>query len=68
MEAIANGQTIQLSEAGWLENLDEWSPELAYEIAKSEQIAELTEEVYAQDDRCQAPPAETKNEQLRSAG
>ncbi len=29
MEAIVNGQTIQLSEAGWLENLDEWSPELA---------------------------------------
>ena len=43
MEAIVNGQTIQLSEAGWLENLDEWSPELAHEIAKSEQVAELTE-------------------------
>jgi len=44
MEATVNGQTIQLSEAGWLENLDEWSPELAEEIAKNEKIAELTEE------------------------
>ena len=35
MEAIVNGQTIQLSEAGWLENLDEWSEELAVEIAKN---------------------------------
>ena len=44
MEAIVNGQTIQLSEAGWLENLDEWSPDLANEIAKNEQVNELTEE------------------------
>ena len=44
MEAVVNGQTIQLSEAGWLENLDEWSPELAAEIAKNEKIAELTDE------------------------
>jgi len=44
MEAVVNGQTIQLSEAGWLENLDEWSEELAVEIAKSEHIHELTEE------------------------
>ena len=44
MEAIVNGQTIQLSEAGWLENLDEWSPELAEVIAKNEKIDELTEE------------------------
>jgi len=44
MEAIVNGQIIQLSEAGWLENLDEWSPELAHEIAKNERINELTEE------------------------
>lgn len=44
MEAIVNGQTIQLSEAGWLENLDEWSEDLAVEIAKNEKIAELTEE------------------------
>lgn len=44
MEAVVNGQTIKLSEAGWLENLDEWSEELAVEIAKNEQIPELTEE------------------------
>ncbi len=44
MEAIVNGQTIKLSEAGWLENLDEWSEDLAVEIAKNENIAELTEE------------------------
>ncbi len=44
MEAIVNGQTIQLSEAGWLENLDEWSEELAHEVAKNEQIDELTPE------------------------
>ena len=36
MEATVDGKTIQLSEAGWLENLDEWSEALAVEIAKSE--------------------------------
>jgi sulfur relay (sulfurtransferase) DsrC/TusE family protein len=25
MQAQANGKTIELSEAGWLVNLDEWS-------------------------------------------
>ena len=44
MEANINGKTIQLSEAGWLENLDEWSPELAEVIAQNEKIPELTEE------------------------
>ena len=44
MEAVVNGQTIQLSEAGWLENLDEWSEGLAVEIAKNEKIPELTQE------------------------
>ena len=44
MEAIVDGKTIQLSEAGWLENLDEWSEALAPEIAKNEKIDELTEE------------------------
>ncbi|GMR17748.1 MAG: TusE/DsrC/DsvC family sulfur relay protein [Gammaproteobacteria bacterium] len=44
MQAEINNQVIQLSEAGWLENLDEWSEELAVEIAKNEQIPELTEE------------------------
>jgi len=44
MQAEVNGQIIQLSEAGWLENLDEWSEELAVEISKNEKIPELTEE------------------------
>lgn len=44
MQAEVNGKSIALSEAGWLENLDEWSDELAVEIAKNEQIPELTEE------------------------
>ena len=44
MEANINGKTIKLSEAGWLENLDEWSEGLAAEIAKNEHIDELTQE------------------------
>ncbi len=44
MEAVVNGKTIELSEAGWLLNLDEWSKELAAEIAISEKVPELTEE------------------------
>lgn len=44
MQAEVNGKIIQLSEAGWLENLDEWSEELAVEICKSENIPELTDE------------------------
>ncbi len=44
MQAEVNGKIIELSEAGWLNNLDEWSPELAVEIAKNEKIPELTEE------------------------
>lgn len=44
MEAVVNGKTIELSEAGWLLNLDEWSEELAAEIAISEKVPELTEE------------------------
>ena len=44
MQAEVNGKVIQLSEAGWLENLDEWSEELAVEIAKNERIPALTEE------------------------
>lgn len=44
MQAEVNGKIIQLSEAGWLENLDEWSEELAVEIAKNEKIPELTQE------------------------
>lgn len=44
MQAEVNGKVIALSEAGWLENLDEWSEELAVEIAKNEKIEELTPE------------------------
>jgi len=44
MEVLANGKTIQLSEAGWLENLEDWSEEVAHEVAKNEQVNELTEE------------------------
>ena len=44
MQAEINGKVIQLSEAGWLENLDEWSEDLAVEIAKNEKIPELTQE------------------------
>jgi len=44
MEAVVNDKTIQLSEAGWLENLDEWSEDLAAQIAISEKIGDLTEE------------------------
>ena len=47
MEAVVDGKTIQLSEAGWLENLDEWSEELAVDIAKNEKIPELTDEHWA---------------------
>jgi len=44
MQAEINGTVIQLSEAGWLENLDEWSKELAVEISRNEKITELTDE------------------------
>ena len=44
MEAIVDGKTIELSEAGWLMNLDEWSEELAGQIAITENVPELTEE------------------------
>ena len=44
MEAVVNGKTIELSEAGWLLNLDEWSEELAAQIAVTEKVPELTEE------------------------
>ncbi len=44
MQAVINGAEIALSEAGWLENLDEWSEELAVEISKNEKIEALTDE------------------------
>jgi len=43
MQVEANGKTIELSEAGWLENLAEWTPEVAVEIANNEKV-ELTDE------------------------
>ena len=44
MQAEVDGKIIELSEAGWLNNLDEWSEALAVEIAKTEKIPELTDE------------------------
>ena len=44
MEAIVDGKAIQLSEAGWLENLDEWSEGLAIEVAKKQ--VKLAEEAH----------------------
>jgi len=44
MQVNVNGKTIELSEAGWLLNLDEWSEELAAEVAKNENVPELTPE------------------------
>jgi len=44
MQVEVNGKVIQLSEAGWLENLDEWSEELAVAISKNEKIEELPPE------------------------
>jgi len=44
MQAEVNGQVIELSEAGWLLNLDEWSKELAVEISVTEKINEMTDE------------------------
>jgi len=43
MQAEVNGKIIELSEAGWLENLSEWSEVLADEIAKNEKV-DLTPE------------------------
>jgi TusE/DsrC/DsvC family sulfur relay protein len=44
MEAVVNGKTIELSEAGWLLNLDEWSEDLAVQIAVTENVGEMNEE------------------------
>lgn len=44
MEIEVNGTVVQLSEAGWLETLDEWTPEIGEKIAVDvEDIDELTE-------------------------
>ena len=44
MEVEVNGKTIQLSEAGWLEDLDQWNEDIAAAISKNEQVPELTQE------------------------
>jgi TusE/DsrC/DsvC family sulfur relay protein len=44
MQATVEGKTIELSEAGWLLNLDQWNEDLAVEIARNEKIPELTPE------------------------
>lgn len=43
MQLEIDGKTIQLSEAGWLEDLSEWSEQVAEGIAKNEKV-ELGEE------------------------
>ena len=40
---LKDGTVIELSEAGWLDNLDEWNEELAAIIAINEKV-ELTDE------------------------
>jgi tRNA 2-thiouridine synthesizing protein E len=37
-------KTIELSEAGWLNNLEEWTPLVANAISKNEKISSLTDE------------------------
>ena len=45
MEIEVEGTMVQLSEAGWLEDLSEWTPAIAEKIATDiEGIDELTEE------------------------
>ncbi|MBE9515774.1 MAG: TusE/DsrC/DsvC family sulfur relay protein [Proteobacteria bacterium] len=45
MQVEVDGETIGLSEAGWLNNLDEWSEGVAVKIAAEvEKIPDLTEE------------------------
>jgi tRNA 2-thiouridine synthesizing protein E len=43
MQIEVNGKTIQLSEAGWLEDLSEWDEDVALAIAKNEKV-EMTPE------------------------
>ena len=43
MQLDIDGNVVKLSEAGWLENLDEWSEAVAHGIAQNENV-ELTEE------------------------
>ena len=43
MQAEVNGKPIELSEAGWVENLEEWTPALAEQIAITENVGELNQ-------------------------
>ena len=44
MEIEVDGKVVQLSEAGWLEDLSEWTPEIAKKIAAEVEQCELTDE------------------------
>lgn len=44
MEIEVDGNMVQLSEAGWLEDLGEWSVGIAEKIAEEVEQVELTEE------------------------
>ena len=44
MEIEVKGQIIQLSEAGWMEDLSEWTEEIAKKIADEVEQCDLTEE------------------------
>jgi tRNA 2-thiouridine synthesizing protein E len=44
MEIEVEGQTIQLSEAGWMEDLSEWTEAIAQKIADDVEQCDLTEE------------------------
>ncbi|MCK5918043.1 MAG: TusE/DsrC/DsvC family sulfur relay protein [Cocleimonas sp.] len=44
MEIEVDGKTIQLSEAGWMEDLSEWTEDIAKKIAADVEQCDLTEE------------------------
>ena len=44
MELVVNGVTIQLSEAGWMEDMSQWNEDVAKAIARDVEKVELTDE------------------------
>ena len=45
MQIEVNGETVELSEAGWMEDLSQWNEDIAVKIAAEvEDIPELSEE------------------------
>ena len=44
MEIEVDGKIVQLSEAGWLEDLSEWTEEIAKKIASDVEQCDLTDE------------------------